>query len=178
MTIGKSVNHVPGHLSTMYPGCTHRTAQQWIGADRVRPSARTGRPLQLSIMCVEIYAVPAERGKVSARILSEHSGLTVTKARSGSGAFCFSRDKGCGCSLLGQDADWRQPMWKLEPEVLESLAKALELLDREAGGLTFQAIWMGDRPETESRTPLKDLVKAVRANEIRNKHVYKCGRAS
>jgi len=61
--------------------------------------------------------------------------------------------------------------------VLEGLAKAVELISERARGLAFQALWIGDKPESEDRVPLKQLLRDIRGNTIRNKHVYLVGKA-
>jgi hypothetical protein len=129
-------------------------------------------------MCIEIYAVPAQDGKISPRRLSDISGLFVARSdRPVKSSLHFSKEKGCGCSLLGDDADPTRPTWELAPAVLEGLAVALEALHKEARGFIFQAIWIGDSVETEAQASLKELLRDVRGNRIRNKHVYKIGRA-
>jgi len=40
----------------------------------------------------------------------------------------ISEQGGCACSLLGDDADWGAATWAMRPEVLERLAKTLEIL--------------------------------------------------
>jgi hypothetical protein len=129
-------------------------------------------------MCLELLAIPTEQGRMSAESLSKLSGLTVTRtSRPVSGAFLFSREPGCSCSLLSDDADWNNPTWALEPDVLEGLAKAVEAIADQAKGLTFQAIWIGERPATRSRVQLKQLLRDIRGNAVRNKHVYVVGAA-
>jgi hypothetical protein len=129
-------------------------------------------------MCIRVFAVPAEPRKVSPRRLSYVSGLVVTKQnRPVKDALHFAKEPGCGCSLLSDKADWNSATWDLLPEVLEGLAKALEMLHVEAKGFTFQAIWIGDDVETEAHAPIKELLRDVRANRIKNKHVYRVGRA-
>ncbi len=124
-------------------------------------------------MCLELYAVPALQNKVSAERLARISGLWVKKVRKPiKGAFLFSREGGCSCSLMAEDADWNDPIWALEPEVLPGLSAALELLGREAGGFTFRALWIGDDAESESRIPLSEMLDDVRNNRIKNKHTY------
>ena len=129
-------------------------------------------------MCLELVAIPAHPGRVSAKALSEVSGLTVTKSnRPVTNAFHFARGRGCSCSLLTDEADWAKPTWTLDPQVLEGLARAVELLAARADGLTFQALWIGDTPETTDRVPLKQLLRDIRGNAVRNKHVYTIGKA-
>ena len=62
-------------------------------------------------MCLELYAVPATEGHVGAERLERVSGLRVRKYhRPDTGAFHFSRDGGCSCSLMTDDADWKSPV--------------------------------------------------------------------
>lgn len=129
-------------------------------------------------MCIEVSAVPTEPGRVSARRLADVSGLVVTKCgRPVPGSLHFAKERGCGCSLLGDSADWESATWDFAPEVLEGLARALETLHADAKGFSFQALWAGDEVETEAHVPLKEVLRDVRANRIRNKHVYRTGRA-
>ena len=100
---------------------------------------------------LQLFAIPALDGRVSAQRLSRVSGLRVEKHnRLAKGALVFSRDGGCSCSLMADAADWDAPVWALEPEVLEGLAVALQLLANEASGFTFQALWIGDEPASKS----------------------------
>jgi hypothetical protein len=129
-------------------------------------------------MCLELLVIPAETGQVSADALSTASGLTVTKVnRPAKGAYRFAREPGCSCSLLSDDADWNRPTWDLQNDVLEGLARAVEMVAERAGGLTLQALWIGDQPDTTSRVPLKALLRDIRSNSLKNKHVYRIGRA-
>ena len=125
-------------------------------------------------MCLQVYAVPVLGNRVSAERLARVSGLWVKKVnRPIKGAFWFSVDGGCSCSLLADEADWNAPVWALEPKVLEGLAAALELLGDEAGGFTFQALWVGDQAETEGQIPLAEMLQDVRNDRVRNKHTYR-----
>ena len=129
-------------------------------------------------MCLELVAVPAEPSQVSARALADASGLTVTKSdRPMGNAFHFGRGPGCSCSLLTDEADWSHPVWSLDPQVLEGLARAVELIVERAKGVRFQALWIGEGPDTQERVPLKELLRDIRGNAIRNKHVYLVGGA-
>ena len=127
-------------------------------------------------MCLELYAVPAVAGRVSADRLERVSGLRVKKQRRPvEGALHFSRDGGCSCSLMTDDADWNASEWALEPSILTGLAAALQLIDEEAGGFTFQAVWIGDETHARERVALRDVLKDVRENRVKNKLVYVVG---
>ena len=123
--------------------------------------------------------VPAVPNKVSPERLSKASGLSVEKhSRPVRGSLHVSVDGGCSCSLMSDDADWNSPIWALDPEILEGLARALRLLGAEAGGFSFQALWIGDKPETRSHLQLRELVAEVLNNRVRNKHVYIVGKVA
>ena len=129
-------------------------------------------------MCLEVIAVPAEPDQVSAPALADVSGSMVTKSRrSKRNAFQFTREPGCSCSLLGYEADWNDPVWALDPQVLVGLAKAVELIADRTNGVRFQALWIGEAPDTQDRLPLGQLLQAIQTNAIRNKHVYLVGKA-
>jgi len=157
------------------------------GATRARHSAGTGRSQLIRgvgrtfgrvrrLMCLELIAVPAAPERVSAKRLSTVSGLSVRKTdRPVKGALRFSLEPGCSCSLLAESADWSQATWDLAPAVLEGLAKVVELVAEEAGGLRFQALWVGDEAETEAHVAVKQLARDIRGNKVRNKHVYWIG---
>lgn len=141
------------------------------GGSTAKPLAEYKRKMK---MCLQAYAIPAQENRVSAQRLSTLSGLRVEKLNKPyKGALYFSRDGGCSCSLLSDNADWNEPVWELEPEVLEPLAKALQVLGDEAGGFTFQAIWIGDSAETANESTLSEVLQEIRNNKIRNKHIYK-----
>ena len=130
-------------------------------------------------MCLQLFVVPAQPGRVSADRLAKVSGLRVKKQNKPvKDALWFSLDGGCSCSLMSQNADWNAPVWILEPSALEGLAAAVELLAKEADGLAFQAYWLGDEPGTRSRVSLRELVADVRGNRVKNKHVYLVGAAA
>src|ERR1043166_8696952 len=107
-------------------------------------------------MCVEVYAVPTELGRVSIDRLSKVSGLSVKKRRwPVDNSIHFALEPGCSCSLLTDNADWNKPTWDIVQKARDGLCEALKLLHSEARGFTFQAIWIGDKPESEELVPLK-----------------------
>jgi hypothetical protein len=109
-------------------------------------------------MCLQIFVVPAVVGKVSPDRLSRVSGLRVAELRAPvKGALHFSRDGGCSCSMMSDDADFNAPVWNLEPAVLEGSASALRLLAEGGNGFSFQALWIGEEPESQSNVEVEDL---------------------
>ena len=130
-------------------------------------------------MCLELTVVPSVTGAVSADTLSELSGRTVTKSMTHvATAFYFAREPGCSCSMLGDDADWDSSTWAFDPAVLEGLARAVKEVAARAKGLTFEALWMGYPFETQEHVPLKQLLRDIRSNAIKNKHRYVVGSAA
>jgi len=130
-------------------------------------------------MCLEVLMTPAVQNKVSPDRLSKMSGLSVVKRRGLlRSPLSVSFDGGCACSLLDDEADWDAPNWIFDPSVLEGLACVLKLLHDEAGGFTFQALWIGDKPQTQAHVTLRELLADVAINRIRNKHVYVVGKAA
>ncbi len=124
-------------------------------------------------MCLYVYAVPSLKSWVTAEQLSTASELSVERRNEPvEGTFYFSRGGGCSCSLLSGDADWAAPTWDLDPNILIGLSAGLELLAQEAGDFTFNALWVGDTPETETEIALSSLLEDVRKNRVKNKHTY------
>jgi hypothetical protein len=129
-------------------------------------------------MCVEVIAIPTEKKKVSARALSDASGLCVTKIdRPTTGALHFAREHGCSCSLLAGPADQNCATWIFDASVTASLATALETIAARAKGFMFQAIWIGEQPQNQETLSVKQFLRCVRENRIKNGCVYKVGRA-
>jgi len=127
-------------------------------------------------MCLEVTAIPRDPGKVSARRLAEASGLHVRKVGRHE-ALRFSFEPGCSCSLLADEADIEGETWLLRADALDGLARALELLAREAHGFTFSATWIGENSQSEELVRLSEVLADVRANRIKNRHNYRVGGA-
>jgi hypothetical protein len=122
-------------------------------------------------MCLSFEVTPHIPGRVSAERLSKLSGLAVAKR---SGILHFSvGGKGCGCPLLTASADFAADFWELEPNVIPALETALTTLVLEAGGFNLSALWAGDAAESESNPSFTDFLAALRANRLRNAHVYR-----
>ena len=129
-------------------------------------------------MCLELFIVPARAGRVSPERLSEVSGLRVAKRNHPTkNALHFSVDGGCSCSLMTDNADWNAPTWDLDANTLDGLARALAAVANEAEGFTLQAIWIGEKPQSCERIPLRDVLADVLNNRVKNKHIYVVGKA-
>ena len=57
----------------------------------------------------------------------------------------ISEDGGCACSLLTDDGDWNAAAWDMRKDVLNSLAKTLEILSTVGPKeMVIEALWDGD----------------------------------
>src|SRR5690349_8952275 len=57
----------------------------------------------------------------------------------------ISEEGGCACSLLSDDADWNADAWSMRPEILEQLARTLQILtDEGPPELSVEALWLGE----------------------------------
>lgn len=81
----------------------------------------------------------------------------------------FSDGSACACSLLHDDADWNEPIWKLRDEVLPKLLKALTLLHNKfEGGFNFEAWWVSDRIKHQPKVSLDELLELIHENRLGN----------
>jgi hypothetical protein len=127
-------------------------------------------------MCLEVYAV-ATTNRVGDEKLAKVSRLWVKKRNKPTkGAFYFSKDGGCSCSLMAESADWNNPIWDLDPDILDGLTKAIKLLGEESDGFTFQALWIGDKVESKANISLQGLLTDIKTNKVKNKHIYVVGK--
>lgn len=124
-------------------------------------------------MCLFVFAIPSKPGTVSADDLAAASGLFVSEKGEPPHSLWLSAEGGCGCSMLTDSADFSDEFWAFEEAVLPAVATALEVLARRGGAFTFEAIWAGDATESEGEISLGALLDDVRANRIRNAHVYR-----
>jgi hypothetical protein len=129
-------------------------------------------------MCVEVIAVPSQTKKVGARALAEASGLSVTKVNEPlEGGLHFAREGGCSCTLMAEPVDPHCATWVLDSAVVGGLTKALEMIGLRAKGFTFQAVWRGEEATGQETLSVKQFLRRVRENKIKNGCVYRVGRA-
>ena len=130
-------------------------------------------------MCLEIIAIIGQgsRSRISARRLSEESSLVVTTQQSTDGSVLhFSVTGGCSCDFLSDDASFDDDVWKLQPEYLPKLAKAVSLLVKECKSVSFRAHWLnGGRAVREVRLSGDKLVKLITNNQVGNDVLYRVG---
>lgn len=128
-------------------------------------------------MCLLFVAQisPDAPARVSARRLSEVSGLCIQKVKvsGGGSALHFSTTGDCSCGLLADDFEIDAPVWKLNEVYLPSLAKAIELLGKESKKFRMVAKFLGGEiEETQISVELEELLDDLRNNRIRNNVVY------
>jgi hypothetical protein len=80
---------------------------------------------------------------------------------------------GCACSFLSDEADWDAEVWSMRPEILDRLARTLELLAAsEAEGLAIEALWTGTTAQQTVRVSLAELGPLVRSSRLGTRTRY------
>ena len=83
------------------------------------------------------------------------------------------KDGGCACSILTDDADWNAHTWDLRLDLLPDLARALSFFSEcSSGGYTFEALWVGDKPEKNVDVSTDEMLQIVQRNQIGPKTRY------
>ena len=78
-----------------------------------------------------------------------------------------TEDGGCACSLLSDDGDESGPAWSMRPDIVEPLALTLEALAHSGPlPLTLEALWVGDRPNSEVKVTPSDVAALVRGQAL------------
>jgi len=127
-------------------------------------------------MCLYLVAeiFPDAPAKVSARRLSEVSGLRIKKLKSAEKEVLhFSTDGSCSCGFLAEDFKIAAPVWKLNDVYVPALVTAIELLSNVTKHFMLTCNWLGeDFEETEVNVKLEELVQEIMSNGIRNSVSY------
>lgn len=77
------------------------------------------------------------------------------------------------CDLLSDDADWNAATWAMTPDGVAHLTEAwLRLFERVPGDVVAQALWDGDRPETEQTLTQAEFLDLVRHGSLGTKTRY------
>lgn len=81
----------------------------------------------------------------------------------------LSQEEGCACSLLSDDADWKEPIWKLRGNALPRLAGTLRSLHGMfEAGFEFEAMWINDQIKQRFKVSIDELLTLVNENRIAN----------
>ena len=82
----------------------------------------------------------------------------------------ISEKGGCACSLLSDDADWDADFWAMRPEILEQLARTLQIVvDEDSRRLTVEVLWVGETPRQTARVTAAELVALTRSSRLGTK---------
>jgi hypothetical protein len=85
----------------------------------------------------------------------------------------ISEKGGCACSLLSDAADWDADFWDMRPEILEQLARTLQIVvDEGPPRLTVEALWDGETPRQTARLSGAELVALARTSRLGTKTRY------
>lgn len=85
----------------------------------------------------------------------------------------ITEDGGCACGLLSDDADWNADTWLMRPEILEPLARTLQILADEGPATLFlEALWAGDAPLETARVTVTELVMLARSSRLGTRTRY------
>jgi hypothetical protein len=129
-----------------------------------------------------IEAAAADRDSlVTAAKSASHFGLQVDVdhvsrwpwARMGPVRPTVTEDGGCACGMLSDDADWNAEAWAMRTDIIEPLAKTLEVLVRLGSQrIAVAALWAGDRPQQEFNITPADLARIIRTTGLGTKRRY------
>ena len=85
----------------------------------------------------------------------------------------ISEKGGCACSLLSDAADWDADFWAMRREILDQLARTLQIMvDEGPPRLTVEALWIGETPRETSRVTAEELVALARSSRLGTKTRY------
>jgi hypothetical protein len=130
-------------------------------------------------MCLEVVATIASdaKGRISARRLSELSGLSVSSCRfEDKPALHFSVSGGCSCEFLSEDAEFEAESWSLAAAHLPALSKAVVALGSKCERFSFIAHWLnGVRSRRAEQVSAAALCELVAANRVGNNVRYVVG---
>ena len=89
----------------------------------------------------------------------------------------ISEEGGCACSLLSDQADWNADTWAMRPEMLEQVARTLQILVEEGPpNLSVQALWVGETPGETVRVTTATLVTLARSSGLGTRTRYELSR--
>ena len=85
----------------------------------------------------------------------------------------ISEEGGCACSLLSDDAEWNADAWAMRPDILEQLARTVQILaDEGPPNLCLEALWIGERPRETARVTAAELVMLARSSRLGTRTRY------
>jgi hypothetical protein len=117
--------------------------------------------------------------ELAARKLLELSAQRQPRDAVGSRFLLSEPNEGCACSLLGENADWDQPYYELDPAHTAALEATLRFVVAKAGtpGFALRAAWLDGAFQNAAAAKVRvvrldELLDDVRASRIRNNVCY------
>ena len=79
----------------------------------------------------------------------------------------ITEDGACACGLLSDDADWNADVWAMRPDILEPLARTVQILAEEGPPtLAVEALWIGDAPNEIVLVTATQLAALARLSKL------------
>jgi hypothetical protein len=137
------------------------------------------------IIEIEMPGVPRSeagslRGETTKRGLLTLSAERQPRHAAGSRFLLSEPNEGCACSLLGENADWDQPYYQLNPARMAFLEATLRFVAEKAGvaGFSLRAVWLEGALEDAAAAKVRvarlgKLLEDVRASRLANNVLYK-----
>ena len=135
-------------------------------------------------MCLMLVASSAPNGREDlnrAALDAAETGLRVELDRPSRWSWpryrpvraAISEEGGCACSLLSDEADWNADVWAMRPEILEPLARTLEILAQNGPlNLAIEAVWVGEKARKTTQVTPSELAQLVRSNGLGTRTKY------
>jgi len=74
---------------------------------------------------------------------------------------------------LTDQADWGSEYWDFEPEFLQTYSQIInKVINSSSKGITFQALWAGDKQLEVVELSIKELLKTIENNKIKTRAKY------
>jgi hypothetical protein len=90
----------------------------------------------------------------------------------------ISENGGCACGLLSDEADWNADFWAMRPEILEPLARTLQILiDQGPPHLTVAAAWLVTESRQTVNVTAAELVALARSSRLGTRTNYEVTKA-
>ena len=120
----------------------------------------------------ELAEAASKAAAAGLRVEMEHSPRWPW-ARQSPARAVISEQGGCACSLLSDDADWNADAWAMRPEILEQLARTLQILaDEGPPNLSVEALWVGEAPSETARVTPSELADLARSSRLGTRTRY------
>ncbi len=132
-------------------------------------------------MCLKLTVRLAEADSGRTAEIAQAAGLLCAPkrwwsrfARTPSGTLNIpGPDGGCGCSFLGDSADWDAPTWDMIPDTLPRLVSTLQAIRQHTtAGFSFDVFWIGESPAEERHATFDELIHLVEQSSLGTKTRY------